>query len=140
MLVEPSAGELSIYATASLSGYDTTKLSAEFHADLNWWLSFAEVFNGVGKAIRVSDSDVVVYTDAFGSGFGGYLSHGGDYFWGVWSPPGMSSPCHLEAGPDFDLVSSSINAKELWPVLVAYVVPTFFLLFSCFYLNLFTIV
>ena len=99
--------------------YDTTKLSAEFHADLDWWLSFAELFNGVGKAIRVSDTDVFVYTDASGSGFGGYLTHGGDYFWGVWSPPGMSSPCHLEAGPDFDDVSSSINAKELWPVLVA---------------------
>ena len=70
--------------------YDTTKLSAEFHADLNWWLSFAEVFNGVGKAIRVSDTDVFVYTDASGSGFGGYLSHGDDYFWGIWSPPGMS--------------------------------------------------
>ena len=99
--------------------YDTTKLSAEFHADLDWWLSFAELFNGVGEAIRVSDTDVFVYTDASGSGFGGYLTHGGDYFWGVWSPPGMSSPCHLEAGPDFDDVSSSINAKELWPVLVA---------------------
>ena len=47
--------------------YDTTQLSAEFHADLNWWLSFAEIFHGVSKAIRVSDTNVFAYTLIGGS-------------------------------------------------------------------------
>ena len=95
------------------------KLSNEFYADLSWWSSFAKMFNGTGLIIKQANIDMIIYTDASGLGFGGFVEVPYDYFYGTWSHT-FSFPCaHYERGPMFDVVNDSIAQKELWPVLVA---------------------
>ena len=94
-------------------------LSCEFFADLSWWSAFAKMFNGTGKIIKCDRIDIVIYTDASGLGFGGYVEAPYDYFFGIWSNS-ICIPCkHSEQGPTFDNVSASISQKELWPILIS---------------------
>ena len=97
--------------------YDRIRLSNEFFADIRWWTSFMAIFNGTGKIISHQSVDLSFYTDASGSGFGGYIS-GSDYCFGSWDNRFVGGCSHVESCPHFDSVLESISQKELWPILV----------------------
>ena len=77
------------------------------------------MFNGTGKIIKSRDIDNVIYTDAYGKGFGGYIDSHSDYFFCSLENCSLSPCAHVENGPVFDDVHKSICQKELWPVLIA---------------------
>ena len=95
------------------------KLSSEFRSDLEWWLAFARMFNGVGRIIKTKTINVTLYTDASGSGFGGILDNHRCYFFGSWNNE-FAYPCsHVSAPPTHVSIRESISQKELWPILSA---------------------
>lgn len=93
------------------------RLTKNIKLDLQWWSSFLRVFNGRCPIQLAGSPEVEIYTDASGSGFGGWS--GSDYFYGYWDEaPDRCS--HFEPPPRFScLTESNINVKELWPVVVA---------------------
>lgn len=93
------------------------KLSAEVRLDLNWWDAFLELFNGT---CQINDSFSPIYevfTDASNTGFGGWWDE--KFFFGHWAP--VKGGCNHRADPPSltELSHSSINVKELWPVIEA---------------------
>ena len=79
------------------------RLNREFRADLIWWRTFVEPWNGVGLMHRVGDPDHVFSSDASGLwGCGAW--HESLWFQFEWD----------SISQDWD-----ISAKELFPILVA---------------------
>ena len=79
----------------------TVRLLSEFYADLLWWSAFSQMFNGTGQIIKSCDIDTVIYTDACGKGFGGYIDSHSDYFFGSLENCILSPCAHVENGPVF---------------------------------------
>ena len=81
VVVEPSAGELSIYATASLSGM-TQKSSRQ--NSMPACIGGCPLLKSLMVWVRPFECQILmclsIVRDASGSGFGGYLPHSGDYF------------------------------------------------------------
>ena len=100
---------------------DTTRLTAQFRADMLWWKSFASLFNGKAKILRPSCPSAYIYCDSSSKGFGAYLE--GDWLYGVWKlsdiPDLPMYPDHFLPPPEFDDLHTNINIQELWPVLMA---------------------
>ncbi len=54
---------------------DLIELSAEFHMELDWWRQILPEWNGIcmiPEFQRTSNADFDLFTDASGSGFGGF--------------------------------------------------------------------
>lgn len=92
----------------------------EAKLDIEWWLKFATVFNGV-SAMRNPMFNDVMFTDSSMKGFGVCLGH--RWLVGTWphvqqltfsSECGHKTNPPLESSIDYD----NINLLELWPVLV----------------------
>lgn len=79
-------------------------LSEEFHADLDWWLSFLRTFNGT-RLIQDPKPITSIQTDACNTGAGGYYD--GDYFYVNWQIDTPLFEC------------AHINVKELLAVYFA---------------------
>ena len=101
--------------------HDSTKLTAQFRADMVWWKSFAALFNGKARILRPSCPSAYIFTDSSSKGFGAYLE--GDWVYGVWKLSDIIDlpmyPDHFLPPPGFDDLSTNINIQELWPVLMA---------------------
>ena len=85
-------------------------LNNEAKADLNMWSQFLEHWNGVSLFINTQEieaSDMHLFTDASGLGFGGYFRH--EYFYGPW-------PKDLMSNLSDDI---SISFQELYPIVIA---------------------
>ena len=95
-------------------------LSKCFKADLEWWLTFAQWFNGSAKIVQpFSIPAKVLVTDASGSGFGGVS--GGDWFCGAWESGvslGIDEHGHGVPKPAM-YIPNNINVRELYPILEA---------------------
>ena len=94
-------------------------LSNVFRADIKWWLAFARMFNGVGRIITTEKIDIVLYTDASGSGFGGITNDMTCYFLGTWENVIPFTCPHVIPSPRYLSIKESISQKELWPILIA---------------------
>ena len=77
------------------------------------------MFNGTGKIIKTDHIDAVIYTDASGVGFGGFVEEPFDYFFGAWEKTESPHCSHVEFGPVLDDIHKSIGQKELWPILIS---------------------
>ena len=102
------------------------KLTASFHEDLEWWSSFAALFNGVACVIHYNYGDgPIVFSDACLVGYG--LVHEKDWVAGYFNsrdcPPDMGTVCdnhhhwlNIDIPPGH---KNNINVLELVPILVA---------------------
>ena len=92
--------------TAQFKQHYTVRLNREFQADVEWWFTFIQSWNGVSilRPIRTDNPDAEVWSDASGSG------GCGAHWLGQWFQlPWLSLP----------IASESIAAKELFPIIVA---------------------
>ena len=114
-----------INLSSSISGkHDVIALPDWFKADLQWWLSFCQVFNG--KAPIIDTRILIPYpveTDSSLSGFGCIWND--DYVVGSWSDHSLIHADidipwdHWAQGPVFVKENPDINLLELWPILVS---------------------
>ena len=94
-------------------------LNALFQADIEWWLRFAECFNGRAAMLR-RDLGCDMTSDSSKMGFAVYLNE--DWLAGSWKAPldiqGISADCvHVHSPPGQDVYdATNINELELWPV------------------------
>lgn len=98
-------------------GVKKIKVSDVVKRDLSWWKAFLEIFNGTCKIIPNTIPLHEFYTDASGTGFGGWW--GKEFFFGYWDS--SETICSHQSTPPVvtELSHSSINVKELWPVVEA---------------------
>lgn len=96
------------------------KLDNRVRADLDWWSSFARVFNGRAGVIQESAERFFLCTDASQTGFGAVC--GTDFFLGTWAIPNIdlaswAQSVHWAPPPSYESMDSNINVLEFWPVL-----------------------
>lgn len=99
------------------------KISSLVRDDIEWWLSFAKMFNGKAGIIGATiDDQVYLCTDASLTGFGATCHD--DFLVGVWGLPHPSlgifvSTDHWWGPPRYAHVDKDINVLEMWPVVCA---------------------
>ena len=110
-----------LYKTLICQGKKSIRLSAEVKADVKWWLSFCEAFNGVAKINNVMFEHAMI-SDASMKGFGVYL--GSDWLAGTWEETQLfdDHPLgdHIAIPPAYVLEEfcTNINVLELWPIVL----------------------
>ena len=96
-------------------------IPSEARADIRWWYSFCELFNGVAKINKVLFQYPMVSDSSF-KGFAVYL--GQDWLAGVWGLDdkiSLESECmHVICRPpvELQLTVPNINVYELWPIVM----------------------
>lgn len=95
-------------------GKRRVRLSDMYVQDLKWWASFLRIFDGQCPIFPQLTPNHHFFTDSSGSGFAAW--HLNDYLFGFWGNHNYSCK-HVSHPPEFnELSNSSINIKELWPV------------------------
>ena len=99
------------------------RVAGELRKDLDWWLEFAEQFNGTAPILGSQAPMCSTYSDSSTSwGYG--VIHGPDWVTASWEgvedPPAIPIPeHHWGEVPSIPPQDDNINVLELWPIVVA---------------------
>lgn len=97
------------------------RITEGFKQDLQWWASYATIFNGQAKILPHKGlSSTYLFCDASDTGYGAW--HGADWIFGTWAFPAYvdiddSHGHHVGYSPD--LANYPISVREMYPILVS---------------------